>query len=207
MPITVLQHPVVQHSLSLLRAHLPPPACRACARDLCRFLTMEATRHLPLEGYTAEGWAGEFEAQRLSGKLPTAVPILRAGLGMLDGFLDILPNAPTSMVGLFRDEESLQPVPYHHKLVKDIHERTAFVLDPILATGGTTNATITLLKEMGCNKVCGLFLIASSQGIERIIEMHPDVDIYTCAVDSILTDKGFVLPGLGDAGDRIFGTT
>ncbi len=206
MPITVLQHPVVHHTLSLLRGNLPPSACRAYARDLCRFLTIEATRHLPLEAYSAEGWAGAFDAQRLKEKLPTAVPILRAGLGMLDGFLDILPNAPTSMVGLFRDEESLQPVPYHHKLVKDIDERTAFVLDPILATGGTANATITLLKEMGCSKVCGLFLIASSQGIERIIELHPHVDIYTCAVDATLTDKGFVLPGLGDAGDRIFAT-
>ncbi len=153
-----------------------------------------------------ECWTGPVEVEDFSANIPTAVPILRAGLGMLNGFLDIFPDAPVSMVGLFRNEQTLEPVGYYHNFVADINTRMAFVLDPMLATGGSVNEAIRLLKEAGCKDIYGLFMIASAKGIENVLNIHPDVNIYTCAIDPILNDKGYILPGLGDAGDLIFGT-
>ena len=144
--------------------------------------------------------------RQIKGKKITVVPILRAGLGMLEGVLELIPNAKISVVGLYRDEETLQPVAYFDKVVKNIDERTALIVDPMLATGGTLIATIDLLKKKGCTKIMGLFLVAAPEGIKAVVDAHPDVDIFTAAVDERLNEKGYILPGLGDAGDKIFGT-
>lgn len=144
--------------------------------------------------------------ETIKGKKITVVPILRAGLGMLDGVLDLIPGAKVSIVGLYRNEETLQPVRYYVKLAKNIKDRIALILDPMLATGGTLIATIDLLKEAGCTKIKGLFLVAAPEGLKRVTEKHPDVEIYVAAIDKMLNSKGYILPGLGDAGDKIFGT-
>jgi len=136
----------------------------------------------------------------------TVVPILRAGLGMMDGVFDMIPGAKASVVGFYRDEETLEPVQYYVKLATKIKERTALILDPMLATGGTLDATIRLLKDAGCKSIRGLFLCAAPEGVDRILKDHPEVDIYTAAVDERLNDIGYIIPGLGDAGDKIFGT-
>jgi uracil phosphoribosyltransferase len=136
----------------------------------------------------------------------TVVPILRAGLGMMDGVFDMIPGAKVSVVGFYRNEETLEPVQYYVKLAKNIEERMAIILDPMLATGGTLMATIKLLKDAGCKRIRGLFLVAAPEGIERLTREHPDVDIYTAAIDERLNEVGYILPGLGDAGDKIFGT-
>jgi uracil phosphoribosyltransferase len=170
-------------------------------------LTYEATRDLPLENREINGWQGEpINTQMLSGKKLSVVPILRAGLGMLDGVLTLVPNAKVSVVGLYRDEETLDPVAYFDKVITDIDQRTALIIDPMLATGGTLLATIDLLKQKGCKKIIGLFLVASPEGLERVTKLHPDVDLFIAAIDDSLNDHGYILPGLGDAGDKIFGT-
>ncbi len=144
--------------------------------------------------------------QRIAGAKITVVPILRAGLGMLSGVLSLIPAARVSVVGLQRDEETLQPVPYFERLTGRLEERDALILDPMLATGGTLIATIDMLKRAGARRIKGIFLVAAPEGIEAVKAVHPDVEIYTAAIDAQLNDKGYILPGLGDAGDRIFGT-
>jgi uracil phosphoribosyltransferase len=162
---------------------------------------------LPTERAFIESWSGDnVEVKQIKGKKITVVPILRAGLGMLEGVLELIPNAKISVVGLYRDEETLQPVAYFDKVVKNIDERTALIVDPMLATGGTLIATIDLLKEKGCKNIMGLFLVAAPEGIRSVVDKHPDVDIFTAAVDERLDENGYILPGLGDAGDKIFGT-
>jgi len=145
-------------------------------------------------------------APMLADKQPTLVPILRAGLGMLDGALSILPCAKVSVVGLKRDEQTLQPISYYQNIVKDVSERQAIIIDPMLATGGTALATINLLKSSGCANIIAIFLVAAPEGIEILQQAHPDVDIYLGAIDKELNEQGYILPGLGDAGDKIFGT-
>ncbi len=207
MPLHIVDHPLVRHKLGILRRHdIPVREFRAVSNELCRLLTYEATKQLETEKVTIQGWAGPVEVHRIKGKKITAVPVLRAGLGMLDGFLDMIPGAKVSVVGIFRNEETLKPVQYYVKLAKDMKHRTAVVLDPMLATGGTLVATIDLLKKAGCKKVLGLFLVAAPEGVERVLAAHPDVEIYVAALDRQLNDKGYILPGLGDAGDKIFGT-
>ncbi len=206
MPITILDHPLVHQRIGQLRARPTNPLFRLYTQDLCRFLTYEASRHFPLETYEVEGFSGSVQAQRLCGKAPTAVPILRAGLGMLSGFLDIFPDAPVSMAGLSRDEESLQPLTYYKNFVKDMPERTAFVLDPMLATGGSLVATLHLLKQAKCPHIIGLFLVAAPEGVEYVLQEHPDVQLFACSLDQKLNDNGYIIPGLGDAGDLLFGT-
>ena len=180
---------------------------RELASEVGNLLTYEATRTLPTERATIKSWSGDdVEVRQIKGKKITVVPILRAGLGMLEGVLKLIPNAKISVVGLYRDEETLQPVAYFDKVVKNIDERTALIVDPMLATGGTLIATIDLLKEKGCTKIMGLFLVAAPEGIKAVVEAHPDVDIFTAAIDERLNEKGYILPGLGDAGDKIFGT-
>jgi uracil phosphoribosyltransferase len=144
--------------------------------------------------------------ERIKGKKITVVPILRAGLGMIDGVLDLIPSARTSVVGLYRNEETLDPVRYYVKMTSNMEERIALILDPMLATGGTLMATIDLLKESGCNVIRGLFLVAAPEGLKRLEATHPDVDVYVAAIDERLNEVGYILPGLGDAGDKIFGT-
>lgn len=207
MPVTVVPHPLIQHKLGLLRkSDLPSSQFRALTNELCRLLAYEATRDLPLEDITIEGWAGSVQVQRIAGRMLTVVPILRAGLGMMDGFMDLVPGAKVSVVGMFRNEGTLQPVSYYTKLAKNIDQRTAFILDPMLATGGSLCATIDLLKKAGCRSIRGLFLVAAPEGIARLESEHPDVEVFTCSVDKRLNEHGYILPGLGDAGDRIFGT-
>jgi uracil phosphoribosyltransferase len=179
---------------------------RELSSEVARLLTYEATKHLDTEKKTVEGWAGPVEIEEIKGKKITIVPILRAGLGMMDGVLDLIPSARVSVVGFYRDEQTLTPVQYYVKTASAMEERIALILDPMLATGGTLIATIDLLKQAGCTKIMGLFLVAAPEGIARLEEKHPDVDIYTAAVDERLNEVGYILPGLGDAGDKIFGT-
>ncbi len=152
------------------------------------------------------GWAGEVQVRRIAGAKITVVPILRAGLGMLPGGLALIPAAKVSVVGLQRDEETLQPVPYFERLTGRLDERDALILDPMLATGGTLIATIDMLKRAGARRIKGIFLVAAPEGLHAVQAAHPDVEIYTAAIDERLNEKGYILPGLGDAGDRIFGT-
>jgi uracil phosphoribosyltransferase len=205
--VNVVNHPLVRHKLGILRQNgISTSRFRDLATEISRLLTYEATKDLATERYTIEGWAGEVEVDMIKGKKITVVPILRAGLGMMDGVLDMVPGAKVSVVGFYRNEETLKPVQYYVKLAKNIEERIAIILDPMLATGGTLLATIELLKEAGCKNIKGLFLVAAPEGIEKITSLHPDVDIYTASVDEKLNDVGYILPGLGDAGDKIFGT-
>ncbi|HEU6438122.1 uracil phosphoribosyltransferase [Nitratidesulfovibrio sp. SRB-5] len=207
MAVTVVNHPLVKHKLGILRQHdVPVSEFRAISNEICRLLTYEATKDLETEKVTIQGWAGPVEVDQIRGKKITVVPILRAGLGMLDGLLDMIPGAKVSVVGMFRNEETLEPVKYYVKLAKNIEERMAIIIDPMLATGGTLNATIDLLKEAGCPQIKGLFLVAAPEGIKKVVDRHPDVDIYVAAVDERLNEHGYILPGLGDAGDKIFGT-
>jgi len=153
------------------------------------------------------GWDNtEIKGEQIVGKTVTIVPILRAGLGMLDGVLDLIPTAKISMVGLQRDEETLQPVPFFEKLVADVDRRPALIIDPMLATGGSMVATIDMLKEKGCSTIKALVLVAAPEGVRLVNEAHPDVKIYTASLDSHLNEDGYIIPGLGDAGDKIFGT-
>jgi len=170
-------------------------------------LTYEAASELETEAVEIESWTGEpLLVERLKGKKITIVPILRAGLGMLDGVMQLIPAAKISVVGFYRDEQTLQPVAYFDKVVVDVAERMALIVDPMLATGGTLIATIDLLKAKGCRKIMGLFLVASPEGLAALNEHHPEVNIFTAAVDERLNEKGYIIPGLGDAGDKIFGT-
>ena len=208
MAVHEIKHPLIQHKIGLMReASVSSKDFRELASEVGNLLTYEATRDLPTETAQIEGWTGEkLNVEQIKGKKITIVPILRAGLGMLDGVLQLIPNARISVVGLYRDEETLEPVPYFDKVVKDIDARTALIVDPMLATGGTLIATIDLLKQKGCEQIMGLFLVAAPEGIEAVQRVHPDVDIYTASIDERLNEKGYILPGLGDAGDKIFGT-
>jgi uracil phosphoribosyltransferase len=207
VPVHVVDHPLIKHKLGLMRRHdISTKEFRELASELARLLTYEATSGLQTENRTIQGWAGPVEVQGIKGKKITVVPILRAGLGMLDGVLDLIPTAKVSVVGLYRNEETLEPVSYFVKLATNIESRTALILDPMLATGGTLLATIRLLKQAGCRSIKGLFIVAAPEGLSRVMGEHPDVEIYLAAVDERLNDRGYILPGLGDAGDKIFGT-
>ncbi|WP_018123115.1 uracil phosphoribosyltransferase [Desulfovibrio oxyclinae] len=207
MAVHVVEHPLIKHKIGLLRKdEISTSRFRALATEISRLLTYEATKDLETEKVTVKGWAGDVEVDSIKGKKVTVVPILRAGLGMMDGVLDMVPGAKVSVVGFYRNEETLQPVEYYVKLANKMEERIALILDPMLATGGTLEATIQTLKDKGCTRIRGLFLVCAPEGIKRIEEKHPDVDIYTAAIDDRLNDVGYILPGLGDAGDKIFGT-
>lgn len=208
MTVHEIKHPLVQHKLGLMRANgISTKSFRELCGEIGSLLTYEATRNLPTEKVTIKGWQGtDIQIDHIKGKKMTIVPILRAGLGMLDGVVPLIPSAKISVVGLYRDEETLEPVPYFDKVVSDIDQRTALIVDPMLATGGTLIATIDLLKSKGCKNIMGLFLVASPEGIEKLKEAHDDVDIYVASVDEKLNENGYIIPGLGDAGDKIFGT-
>ena len=207
MAVHEIKHPLVQHKLGLMRAKdLSTASFRRLCAEVGTLLTYEATRDLATETASIEGWAGPVDVAKIKGKKITVVPILRAGIGMLDGVLQLLPSARISVVGLARDEETLEPVTYYEKLTSEIDERTALILDPMLATGGTLIATIDMLKKAGCERIMGLFLVAAPEGLEKVLAAHPDVDIYVAGIDERLNEQGYILPGLGDAGDKIFGT-
>ena len=207
MPVHVVDHPLVKHKLALVREHnITTKDFRDLASELANLLTYEATQHLETETVTIQGWAGPVEVEKIKGKKITVVPILRAGLGMMNGVLNLIPTAKVSVVGLYRNEETLEPVRYYVKMTSKMEERIALILDPMLATGGTVIATIDLLKESGCKQIKGIFMVAAPEGIEKLQSAHPDVEIWVAAIDEKLNEVGYILPGLGDAGDKIFGT-
>ena len=207
VPVHVVDHPLVKHKLALVREDgITTKDFRDLASELANLLTYEATKHLETESITIQGWAGPVEVEKIKGKKITVVPILRAGLGMMNGVLNLIPTAKVSVVGLYRNEETLEPVRYYVKMTSQMEERIALILDPMLATGGTVVATIDLLKESGCKQIKGIFMVAAPEGIEKLESAHPDVEIWVAAIDEKLNDVGYILPGLGDAGDKIFGT-
>lgn len=207
MSIFEVQHPLVKHKIGLLRAvDISTKEFRQITAELASLLTYEATRTLPTETTTINCWSGPVEIEQIQGKKVTIVPILRAGLGMLDGVLELIPSARISVVGIYRNETTLQPVPYFQKLSPDIEKRLAIIVDPMLATGGSLIATIDLLKLKGCHTIKALVLVAAPEGIAALQKAHPDVELYTAAIDEKLNKQGYILPGLGDAGDKLFGT-
>jgi uracil phosphoribosyltransferase len=207
VPVHVVDHPLVKHKLAFMREHdVTTKDFRDLASELANLLTYEATKQLEIETVTIQGWDGPVEVEKIKGKKITVVPILRAGLGMMDGVLNLIPTAKVSVVGLYRNEETLEPVRYYVKMTSLMEERMALILDPMLATGGTVIATIDLLKESGCKQIKGIFMVAAPEGLEKLESAHPDVEIWVAAIDEKLNEVGYILPGLGDAGDKIFGT-
>lgn len=201
------EHPLVKHKLSLLRDNnISVKAFRELANEIASILIIEATTTFPLENKPLTCWSGNISTPMLAQKQPTLVPILRAGIGMLDGALKMLPCAKISVVGLKRNEETLAPESYYENIIGDVSQRTAIIIDPMLATGGTAKSTIDLLKASGCKHIKAVFLVAAPEGVELLTSAHPDVDLYIGALDEKLNEHGYILPGLGDAGDKIFGT-
>ncbi len=203
----ILEHPLVQHKLSHLRnKNTGTKEFKELVSELATLLCYEATRDLPTEEVEVETPMGIAKARMLTGRKLALVPILRAGLGMVDGMLTLLPAAKVGHIGLYRNEETLEPVEYYCKLPSDIAERDVFVLDPMLATGGSAVDAITQIKKRGAKTIKFLGIIAAPEGLAKLHEAHPDVDIYVAALDEKLNEIGYIVPGLGDAGDRIFGT-
>jgi uracil phosphoribosyltransferase len=205
--IYVMDHPLIQHKLTLIRdKNTGAKEFRELVKEVSMLMGYEVTRHLPLEDIEIETPVCETTAKIISGRKVGIVPILRAGLGMVDGFLSLLPAAKVGHVGLYRDPETLEPVEYYCKLPTDVNERELIVVDPMLATGGSAKAAIRFIKERGPMNIKLACLIAAPEGIDAVHEEHPDVDIYVAAVDEKLNDHAYIVPGLGDAGDRLFGT-
>ena len=207
MPVIEVRHPLVRHKIGLLRARdISTKDFRALTNELGRLLAYEATADFPLEKTVIDCWSGPVEIEQIAGRKVTVVPILRAGLGMLDGVLDLVPGAKVSVVGLSRNHETLQPEHYFERLVGHLDERTALIIDPMLATAGSMIATVSLLKARGCKDIRALVLVAAPEGIRALEAAHPEVRCWTAAIDSHLNELGYIIPGLGDAGDKIFGT-
>lgn len=203
----VLTNPLIQHKLSIIRnKKTGTKEFREIIGEIATFLCYEAMADVKLQEVEIETPISKTKAKKLDENQYAFVPILRAGTGMLDGLLRAMPNAKIGHVGLYRDEETLQPIRYYYKMPKDIANRDVIVLDPMLATGGSASDTITMLKEDGVKKIKFLCILAAPEGIQKLEEIHPDVQIYTTAIDERLNEVGYIVPGLGDAGDRIFGT-
>jgi uracil phosphoribosyltransferase len=205
--LTVVDHPLVQHKLSLMRdARTPSPEFRRLLREISLLLTYEGARDLPVALKPVTTPLVEMQAPMLDGPDPVVVSILRAGNGLLDGVLDVIPTAKVGFVGLYRDEKTLKPVQYYCKLPPEIAGRLVIAVDPMLATGNSSAAAVDLLKAAGATNICLICLLAAPEGIATMAAAHPDVRIITASVDSHLNERGYIVPGLGDAGDRIFGT-
>ena len=205
--VTVMDHPLIQHKIGLIRRkETGTKDFRQAIGEIANLICYEATRNLALEEVEIETPICTTIAKELKGKKMAIIPILRAGLGMVDGMLTLIPAAKVGHIGLYRDPETLKPVEYYCKLPADCEEREVFVVDPMLATGGSAIAAIELLKEKGCKNIHFMCIIAAPEGVAAMQEAHPDVDIYIGALDEKLNDHGYIVPGLGDAGDRIFGT-
>jgi uracil phosphoribosyltransferase len=205
--LTVVSHPLVQHKLSYLRdAATPTVHFRKLANEVTLLLTYEATKDFPTEPVEIETPLEMMVAERISGKKVAVCPVLRAGLGMLDGVLSLVSSARVGFLGMYRDEETLQPVEYYVKLPGDLDQRDAIVLDPMLATGNSSAAAVATVKGAGARSVILVCLVSAPEGIEHVHDEHPDVHIVTAAVDRGLDERGFIVPGLGDAGDRLYGT-
>lgn len=205
--LTVVDHPLVQHKLTLMREKATPTSeFRQLLREITLLLAYEITRELPMTTKMIDTPLEEMEAPAIAGKKMAVVSILRAGNGMLDGVLELVPSARVGFVGLYRDEETLQPVQYYFKVPEGLEDRLVIAVDPMLATGNSSAAAVDLLKQAGATNIRFLCLLAAPEGIERMKSAHPDVPIVTAAVDKRLNDHGYIVPGLGDAGDRMFGT-
>ncbi|HXG43446.1 MAG TPA: uracil phosphoribosyltransferase [Gemmatimonadales bacterium] len=205
--LVLLDHPLIQHKLTLLRDRRTSTRdFKQLVNEIAMLMAYEATKDLPTEPVEIETPLERMIGRQVSDKKLTLVPILRAGLGMVDGIAQLLPTARVGHIGVFRDETSLQPVRYYAKLPAEEGERDYYVLDPMLATGGSATAAVTTLKEAGARRIRFLCIVAAPPGVRRMLEGHPDVPVYAAALDRALNEQGFILPGLGDAGDRLFGT-
>ena len=205
--VHVFDHPLIQHKLSVLRdKNTSVKEFREIISEISMLMCYEATRDLPVEEIQVETPVDTATCYQIAGKKLAIVPILRAGLGMVDGMVTLMPNVKVGHIGLFRDPETLEPVKYYFKMPQDISERDVIVVDPMLATGGSAVAAVTVLKEAGACHIKLIDIIAAPEGVEAMQKAHPDVDIYVAALDDHLNDHGYIVPGLGDAGDRIFGT-
>ncbi len=205
--LTIVKHPLVQHKLTLMREKGTSTAVfRQLLREISQLLAYEVTRNLPMSTKRIKTPLVEMDAPVLDGRKLALISILRAGNGLLDGMLELIPSARVGFVGLYRDEETLQPVQYYFKVPDQLHERLAIVVDPMLATGNSSSAAIDLIKQAGATDIRFLCLLAAPEGVETMKKNHPDVPIVTAALDDRLNDIGYILPGLGDAGDRMFGT-
>ena len=207
LKVTVIDHPLVQHKLTIMRQkETGSKDFRQLLCEIAMLMGYEITRNFPLEDIEIETPVAPCTAKRIAGKKVGIVPILRAGLGMLDGMLDLIPAARVGHIGLYRDPKTLKPVEYYCKLPPDVAERTLIVVDPMLATGGSSAAALTMLKEHDAKSLILMCLVSAPEGIRVVNEAHPDVPVYVAAIDDHLNEKGYIVPGLGDAGDRIFGT-
>ncbi|MBQ3431259.1 MAG: uracil phosphoribosyltransferase [Clostridia bacterium] len=205
--LTIFEHPLIQHKLAILRdVRTGTNQFRSLISEIANLMCYEATRDLPLENVDVQTPMGICHSKMVKGRKMAFVPILRAGLGMVDGVLQLVPAAKVGHIGLYRDPETAQPVEYYCKLPADVNEREVIVLDPMLATGGSAIDAITMIKQKGAKVVKFMCIIAAPEGLKALQEAHPDVDIYCAALDDCLNDHKYIIPGLGDAGDRIFGT-
>ncbi|MFN3208410.1 MAG: uracil phosphoribosyltransferase [Roseovarius sp.] len=205
--LTVVTHPLVQHKLTLMRdKHTPTAVFRQLLREISQLLAYEVTRELKMTTQTIETPLQELDAPVLAGRKLALISILRAGNGLLDGMLELIPSARVGFVGLYRDEETLKPVKYYFKVPEQLDKRLTIVVDPMLATGNSSAAAVDMVKEAGASDIRFLCLLAAPEGVARMKEAHPDVPIVTASLDDRLNDIGYILPGLGDAGDRMFGT-
>jgi len=205
--LTVLEHPLIRHKLTLLRDRRTPTRdFKQLVNEIAMLMAYEVTKDLPLEPVTIDTPLEPMQGVQVAGKKLTLVPILRAGLGMVEGISQLIPSARVGHIGLYRDHDTLQPVDYYFKIPGGEHDRAFFVLDPMLATGGSAVAAVAALKQAGAQRIRFLCLVAAPAGVQAMLTRHPDVPVYTAALDRELNAKGYILPGLGDAGDRLFGT-
>lgn len=205
--VTVTEHPLIQHKLTLLReASTSSKDFRQLLTEITMLMGYELTRNLPIQDKTIETPMGPTVGKEMAGKKPVIVPVLRAGLGMVDGLLNLIPGARVGHIGLYRDPETLEPVEYYCKLPKEISDREVIIVDPMLATGGSLAAAVNFVKQRGATSVRALCLLAAPEGLEAFQKAHPDVDLYVSCIDEKLDEHAYIVPGLGDAGDRIFGT-
>ena len=205
--LTLITHPLIQHKLAVLRdRRTSKKTFRALVEEISMLMGYEVTKDLPLEPISIETPLERMTAYKVSGKKLTLVPVLRAGLGMSDGILKLVPSARVGHIGMYRDHATLQPVDYYFKIPGDAEARDFIILDPMLATGGSAVAAVTALKARGATRVRLVCLVAAPEGVKRMLEAHADVQVYTAALDRQLNEHGYILPGLGDAGDRLFGT-
>ena len=204
--IHLIRHPLVVHKVNMLRKiNLSTKEFSENSKELTSLLLYEATKNLPLERKKIKNWLGDYEFEFLAGKKLAIVPILRAGLGMVEGVLQIIPTAKVGFIGLYRDHKTLEAIEYYAKLPNKMEKRIAFILDPMLATGNTLSAAIELVKKSGCKDIRALCFVAAPEGVKKIESKYPDIEVYLAAIDEKLNDTGYIVPGLGDAGDRMFG--
>ena len=204
--IHLVRHPVVRHKVNMLRKiNLSTKEFRENSEELTSLLLYESTKDLPLEEREIENWLGTYKFKFLAGKKMAIIPILRAGMGMVKGVLQIIPNAKVGFIGLYRDHKTLEAIEYYSKLPNKMEQRVAFLLDPMLATGNTLSAAIELVKKSGCKDIRALCFVAAPEGIKKLESKYPEVEVYVAAIDEKLNDVGYIVPGLGDAGDRMFG--